>query len=389
VPSAALAGLNLPRRIEDLGTAPFDNDRFPSSACYGERVRVKIVRRLWPGASPECGLSEALNTHGFTRTPTYLGAVEYVDADGAPATVAVLNTFVPHQADGWNHAIGELERYFDLTETLGPAPLAPASLPALWAAGPVSTAQDTVGSYLQTASVLGLRAAELHRALAALPASEADRATADAQAADTLADRAAAAWERARAALVSYTAPTDSVRARIEPLVAQSDRIIETIRAARAQVSGVVPLTRVHGSFDLAHVLLHEGDFTFLSPGDDTSESPERRLRWRSPLADVATMLRSFHLAAGAALASRIGAAPQQIERLAGYARWWTASASSAFLLAYRTATADAPFLPSQADAVIGLLRLYMLEQTFNDVRPSLLSHPDWMDLVLTTPEVI
>jgi maltose alpha-D-glucosyltransferase/alpha-amylase len=344
---------------------------------------------MWAGASPECALSEELNAHGFARTPIYLGAVEYLDPDGMPTTIAVLNTFVPHQADGWNHALGELERYFDLTETLGPAPIAPASLPSLWAAEAVSTAQDTVGSYLQTASVLGLRAAELHRALAALPASDADRATADVRAADTLADRAAAAWERARAALVTYTALTESLRARIEPLIAQSDRTLETIRAARARVSGVVPLTRVHGSFDLAHVLLHEGDFTFLSPGDDTSESPERRLRWRSPLADVATMLRSFHLAAGAALASRIGAAPQQIERLAGYARWWAASASSAFLLAYRTGAAEAAFLPSDPEATIGLLQLYMLEQTFNDVRPSLLSHPDWMDLVLTTPDVI
>jgi maltose alpha-D-glucosyltransferase/alpha-amylase len=252
----------------------------------------------------------------------------------------------------------------------------------------LSTAQETVGSYLQTASVLGLRAADLHRAMAVLPASDADRATADARAADTLADRAAAAWERAHAALVSY-APTDSVRARVERLMARSDEMLETIRAARARVSGVVPLTRVHGSFDLAHVLLHEGDFTFLSPGDDTSESPERRLRWRSPLADVATMLRSFHLAAGAALASRIGAAPQQLERLAAYARWWTASASSAFLLAYRTATTDAAFLPADPDATVALLQLYMLEQTFNDVRPSLMSHPDWMDLVLTTPDVI
>jgi maltose alpha-D-glucosyltransferase/alpha-amylase len=301
----------------------------------------------------------------------------------------VLNTFVPHQADGWGHALAELERYFDLTETLGPAPIGPASLPSLWTAEALSTAQETVGSYLQTASVLGLRAAELHRALAALPASDADRATADARAADTLADRAAAAWERARAALVAYTAPTDSIRLRVERLVAESDQMLETIRAARARVSGVVPLTRIHGSFDLAHVLLHEGDFTFLSPGDDTSESPERRLRWRSPLADIATMLRSFHLAAGAALASRIGAAPQQIERLAGYARWWTASASSAFLLAYRTATSDAPFLPANPDATVALLQLYMLEQTFNDVRPSLMSHPDWMDLVLTTPDVI
>jgi maltose alpha-D-glucosyltransferase/alpha-amylase len=388
-PSAALAGLNLPRRIEDLGTAPFDNDRFPSSASYGERVRVEIVRRMWPGASPECALSEDLNAYGFARTPTYLGAVEYVDRDGTPTTIAVLNTFVPHQADGWGHALAELERYFDLTETLGPAPIGPASLPSLWTAEALSTAQETVGSYLQTASVLGLRAAELHRALAALPASDADRATADARAADTLADRAAAAWERARAALVAYTAPTDSIRLRVERLVAESDQMLETIRAARARVSGVVPLTRIHGSFDLAHVLLHEGDFTFLSPGDDTSESPERRLRWRSPLADIATMLRSFHLAAGAALASRIGAAPQQIERLAGYARWWTASASSAFLLAYRTATSDAPFLPANPDATVALLQLYMLEQTFNDVRPSLMSHPDWMDLVLTTPDVI
>src|SRR5205823_12264369 len=86
------------------------------------------------------------------------------------------------QGDGWNHALGELNRFYDEAQhrDVPPAELsAPAGLrgsDGLWtlAAAPTPPAiRELAGSYIESAQVLGRRTAELHLALSSDTSSSA------------------------------------------------------------------------------------------------------------------------------------------------------------------------------------------------------------------------
>src|SRR5206468_3892939 len=89
---------------------------------------------------------------------------------------------------------------------------------------------------------------------------------------------------------------------------------------------------------------------------------PERRNK-RSPLRDVAGMLRSLTYAAAVA-----GVAPSGIEQ----------RARAEFLDAYNAAVRGTDLLPS-ADATERLLRIFELEKAVYELRYELAHRPDWV----------
>jgi maltose alpha-D-glucosyltransferase/alpha-amylase len=380
------AALGLPDQIDALTPEPFDAEKFHSSAAFGERVMLKAVRRVWPGLSSEVELLEFLAASDLHRTPIAAGTIDYVDST-QKATVVILSGYVAHQSDGWGHALAELARFFDLALTLGNAPVAPHDMraPAL-SVGP-EAAYESVGSYLKTATVLGRRSAELHLALANERAIQAfGAATVDAGGAAMLSERVVGSWERCRAAVDAAAMATlsEGTRAQLADLLARHDDVVAAIQAEAVAASADLTLTRIHGSLDLAHVLLHEGDFTFIGLEDDGTHSVERRRRLSSPLEDVATMTRSFHAAAQVALGTRTAMTPPLAERLAGWTRWWTVWVSTQFLAGYREVAGGVPFAPKQEDAFVALVRLFMLEQAFFEICFSLVTRPAWVGIPLT-----
>jgi maltose alpha-D-glucosyltransferase/alpha-amylase len=142
-------------------------------------------------------------------------------------------------------------------------------------------------------------------------------------------------------------------------------------------------LTQIHGSLDLAHVLIYETDVTFIGPAGDGTEPPEARRRLRSPLEDVAVMLRSFHTAAAVAFEGNATLPAHQRDAVAAWTRCWTAWNGAAFLAAYRRAAGDAAWLPRDPADVIALLRLWLFRQACDDIAASLDARPAWLRLSL------
>ncbi len=116
---------------------------------------------------------------------------------------------------------------------------------------------------------------------------------------------------------------------------------------------------------------------TFIDFGDMWGPEEKRR-RLHSPLEDVASMLRSFHAAGEVGLASQVAAAPQELERRTGWVRWWVAWSAAAFLNAYRTA-AGASLGALDTGSITSLIRLFLLEQTFDEIRLSLRTRSNWL----------
>ena len=161
-------------------------DRANSTVRLNERWFLKVVRRALAGINPEVELGRFLARDGrFTRMPRLAGSIVYEPrAAGpmspvalpftpqAPATVALLNAFQPHQMDAWRQALGDLGRYFEsatawnATDAVLPPRVDLVSTPVS------DRARPTIGAILDSAAVLGRRTAELHVALSSDAAGE-------------------------------------------------------------------------------------------------------------------------------------------------------------------------------------------------------------------------
>ena len=130
-------------------------------------------------------------------------------------------------------------------------------------------------------------------------------------------------------------------------------------------------MIRHHGDYHLGQALwTEEEDWLILDfEGEPARSVPERR-RKRSPLRDVAGMLRSVAYAASASVIQR-GVEPPE---------GWEAECRSEFLEGF-LATVDAGLLPPDRKSIERLLTVFELEKAVYELRYELGNRPDWVSI--------
>ena len=138
--------------------------------------------------------------------------------------------------------------------------------------------------------------------------------------------------------------------------------------------------TRVHGDYHLGQVLFTGKDFSIIDfEGEPARSIGERKLK-RSPLADVAGMLRSFHYAISSALFRRVtNAQPEDTPLLQAWADTWYGYVAGSFLRAYVQTTASAKLAPADPAAFERLLQAFLLEKAVYEVGYEMNNRPDWL----------
>ena len=332
----------------------------------GERLFLKGYRRVRSGVNPELEIGRFLTEVArFPNCVPLAGALEYRTTDGAPMTLALLQAYVANQGDGWTYTLGYLERFFDQWRVSDEMPRA-----------------DVHGGYLALIHTLGVRTAELHRALAAStgdPAFEPEPVTQGDLAAwrSRAQEEAAATLELLDRRRGELTLPT---RNEAKTLMARRQHLLARIEACTL-LAGQAAKTRYHGDYHLGQVLLRENDFVIIDfEGEPTRDLTDRRNK-HSPLRDVASMLRSFNYAQWTALRSAAHAS-HDVARLEPLARAWEAAVRREFLDAY-DAAARGRGLYSSFEEVRGLLELFEMEKAFYELRYEINNRPGWVSIPL------
>ena len=143
---------------------------------------------------------------------------------------------------------------------------------------------------------------------------------------------------------------------------------------------------RHHGDYHLGQVLYTGQDFVIIDfEGEPARALSERRLK-RSPIRDVAGMIRSFQYAAYASLFGQVpGLTPraEAMERVAEWAEVWTAWVSATFVKGYLARAEKGAFVPQSGDSLRILLDAFLLEKAVYEIAYELNNRPEWVRIPL------
>ncbi|MEP7105794.1 MAG: phosphotransferase, partial [Chloroflexota bacterium] len=319
----------------DLAPALSASEQSNNSIVFGERLILKIYRRIEDGINPDLEVVRFLTERtDFRNIAPVAGSILYRRGPGATAVVGMLQRYVPHHGDAWKHVL-------HLLDTEGHA------------------------AFQDDARRLGRRTAELHLALASEPDDPAFApepttmlyARSVYQSIRTLSTQV---MELVRRNLGSDPDAAELLK-REPALLKRSRAILDRPVAARR--------IRVHGDYHLGQVLWTGEDFVIVDfEGEPARGLSERRIK-RWALKDVAGMLRSFDYAAHTA-----GAVPG-----------WAAEVSDAYLQGYveTPGIGGASFMPRTADETRLLLDVMLIEKALYELRYEINSRPTWARIPL------
>ena len=366
---------------------------------YGGRLVLKSFEKLESGLNPDLELGRFLTDQTeFAKVAPVLGAIEFHPANhGQPITLSVLFGFVPNEGTGWNYTLDALSRYYEAVlahPAAEPPPLAPATS---WRPGfhghPTGSAADLIQAYLQTAQQLGANTAELHRALASEPANpslapEPITKLYQRSIYQSMRTTAGLVFRELHRQLPELPPVTQALAKRLLDLEGELTHRFR--RVLSPEVSG--QRIRTHGDYQLNELLFTGNDFILIDfEGDPARPLTERKIK-RSPLRDVATMIRSFHYAAYSPLygaESGRGILPGHVrdedrEGLRHWARFWYSWVVSRFVQSYYSTMGNNPYLPSSPVICQELLELFVLDKAVSELGNDLMHRPAWVPVPLT-----
>ena len=375
--------------VPGLQTTLLGAEQSNTSIALGEAAVVKLFRKVQEGVNPDLEVSQFLTGPGrFEHTPDVLGSLQIAEPRREPRTLAVMRRFVQNEGDAWSHALSSVDQYFEtVRQDTGAleSPRDPSPLVASCAPTP-QHAIDRIGSYLTFAELLGRRTAEMHLALgsdrddpafAPEPFAAPHYQRALYQSMRTVTRQSLEALRRAISRV-----PDDSQPDALALLKAE-DTILHAFRAiASEDFAG--DRIRTHGDYHLGQVLFTGRDFVVIDfEGEPARPIGERKLK-RSPLRDVAGMIRSYHYAAFAGVARHVerfgDAARADAQRYEAAARFWRHHVGAAFLRSYRATLGGALLTGNERHLAI-MLRCFLLEKAIYELGYELNNRPAWVGI--------
>ena len=382
-------GQKLPASVRDLPIDPVGAEQSNTSVLLGEDYVLKVIRRPDLGQNPDLEVGRFLTERAkFEHTPPVVGAVEYQTGRRSPVrTIAILQQFVPNEGDAWRQALGAVDQWLDKqlssTETLR----APARSIAVLARSELpEEVMLGLGTYADNAHLLGQRTAELHAALAS-----------DTEDPDFAPEGFTSLYQRSVYQHMR-TRTRRSLQLLRRSIGSLDDDVVDLARDLGEREADLLARfehlktdkltgarTRTHGDYHLGQVLWTGRDYQIIDfEGEPADPVSERRLK-RSPLRDVAGMLRSFQYAGHVGvrrLLDRGQAAESRGGALEDMATWWGTWAGVAYLRGYME-HAPSQVLPDTADEIDRLLDAYVLEKTLYELMYELNHRPDWVAIPL------
>ncbi len=357
-----------------------------TSYVFGDLVVAKLLRLVEEGQSVELEVLDHLRAVGDSEAvPHLMGHLELQFEDGREATLGIVQNFVPNHGDAWSVTLDAVAQFYDhvlvLPEQSKPPRLGRGVLD-LMGTRPEEEIAGLIGPYLALSELLGRRTAELHTVLSkdsGNPDFRPDRFEPLSKRAfyQSLRNLASKAFDELRAAMPGFARPARDLA---KQLIKRERELRERLNRVRdTELKGL--RIHVHGDYHLGQVLYTGRDFVIIDFEGEPARSRSHRRALRSPIADVAGVLRSFHYAAHVPLRdeSRSHLRDQDVAVLNNWAKVWQQWVSVAFVDSYLEAIKPTELLPEDPAEIDVLLNAYLIEKALYELIYELSHRPDWV----------
>ncbi|HSI71160.1 MAG TPA: maltose alpha-D-glucosyltransferase [Gillisia sp.] len=357
-----------------------------TSLIFDNKYFLKLYRKLDNTINPDLEITKYLTEKtDYQNSPKFVGAIEYNPDEKNIIVLGMMQDLIPNQGDAWDYTKDALERFFEtiLTTEKGKK----IKLPEEDLTKPLSYKDlpEDLKEYLgvifpERISLLGQRTAEMHNALAANPDEK-----------DFEPEPFSLHYQRSL-----FSSLQSLTRNSFQNLQKNLKNLPEEIRDEAKEVLDMkadvlkcfkrvykhkIPIMKIrtHGDYHLGQVLWTGKDFVIIDfEGEPARAFSERRLK-RSPLRDVAGMVRSFHYAAYSSIMEDEFHQQRKEGNLEEWAESWYYYVTRLFLEGYFEKVGESNFIPKEHEDFKILMETFLLEKAVYELNYELNNRPDWV----------
>ncbi len=345
---------------------------------------LKMYRRVDRSVNPDLEISSLLSEKQFRHVPPFAGSIVW-EFKNSSIVLGMIQKLVEYHGDGWTYM---LERLEDLRENIvahDPDELPVLALegsftePVSYEAAPQELKELLGGPIAEGLRLIGERTGEMHKALASIEDYE-----------DFRPENFSLHYQRSLYAgfqsLVreAYQGQAKNIkrvpeewRPEIEEVMGMREKVLAQMKRIHARKMDIIKI-RHHGNYHLGQILFSGKDVMIRDFGGDPNRSySERRLK-RSPLRDVAFMVRSIHYAAHKGILMNDQIRKEDMTRILPYVPVWTHYVSGFFMDSYLQTVAGSRFIPKNQEDLKILFNAYLLEKLMFDLSYELRNRPEW-----------
>ncbi len=356
-----------------------------TSLIFNNKYFLKLYRKLDNTINPDMEITRYLTEKtDYKNSPRFVGAIEYNPDSRNIIVLGMMQDLVPNQGDAWDYTRDSLKRFFErvLTRPKGAEEeyvehdLTPLNYEDL-----TEQMKELMGViFPERISLLGQRTAEMHRALAAHPEEK-----------DFEPEPFSLHYQRSLfSSLQSLTRNAfqnlqKNIRYLPDHIQAEAKEVLEmkadVLKIFKRVFDHKIPIMKIrtHGDYHLGQVLWTGKDFVIIDfEGEPARSFSERRLK-RSPLRDVAGMVRSFHYAAYSILIDPELEQQKKEGDLNTWAESWYYLVTRMFLQGYYEHVRENNFIPDDPRDIEVLMETFLLEKAIYEMNYELNNRPDWV----------
>jgi len=358
-----------------------------TSLVYDNSFFLKIYRKVEKAVNPDLEITHFLTERAkFQHVPAYVGAITWQYNNKEAIVLAMMQDMVENHSDAWKYMLERLrymnERILSADKAIHDLPDVKGDIaaPLTYEDVPEEIKDLIDGTVAEQVRLLGVRTGEMHLALAS-----------EKELPDFTPEHFSLHYQRSLfssfQSLVRSTFQNQSrnikklkngVKKEAEEVLGLKDEVLTFFRKIYQKKIDVTKI-RIHGDYHLGQVLFTGKDFVILDfEGEPARSYSERRLK-RSPLRDVAGMLRSFHYAAYAELFFNSQLRKADIKKLTPYAEQWYHYMSRLFMQSYLQTVKGSSFIPDNKEDLQVLMQTYLLEKAVYELNYELNNRPDWV----------
>ena len=357
-----------------------------SALVYESNYYLKLYRVLDHTINPDLEITRYLSEKtSFDQVPAFAGSITYNTGKDGSMVLGMVQKLIPNQGTAWDYTRDALHRFFEKVlvtgRQLSPPRLAGDSHRAIdYDALPLAIKEFIGSAFPERMMLLGQRTAEMHKVLAAhpeLPGFEHERFSLHYQRSlfSSLQGLTRSTFEMLQRKLEELPA---GIREEAREVLGNRN---EVLRCFRRIYSHKIPTDKIrtHGDYHLNQLLWTGRDFVIRNfEGEPMRPFSERRLK-RSPLRDVAAMLRSLHYAAYSAIMEQEYDRERKDGQLEDWAEAWTMFNSGFFLRGYLDHIGAHNFIPEDKGDYNILMDTFLLEKAVYELNYELNHRPEWV----------